>query len=101
MVDCAISFMSYAVFNNIKSYLSFFAAFVIYAAAGLLLGFWGQSTLWRRYIILVAGYATATICVLLFTVIIDYFGLISYFDGDAAGSFGMCYIPSIVFYALL
>lgn len=30
-----------------------------------------------------------------------YFGLVSYFDGDAAGSFGMCYIPSIVFYALL
>jgi L-asparagine transporter-like permease len=30
----------------------------------------------------------------------DYFGLICYFGGDAAGSFGMFYIPSILLYAI-
>lgn len=35
------------------------------------------------------------------TLTLDYFRLVRYFGGDAAGSFGMLYIPSVMFYLLL
>jgi hypothetical protein len=99
--------MSYSIVSNISSYLPFFVAFVFYAAAGFLLGFldvkvgfWSRSGLWKHYLILVVGYTVTTICILLLTVIIDDYGLISYFGGDAAGSFGMLYFPLMVLYAV-
>jgi len=102
-----VALLSRPIGENIRSYLPFFISFIVFAAAGCLLGFldarfgfWTRAGLWKRGLILVIGYAATAITALLLTIIVDYYGLISYFGGDAAGSFGLLYIPSIIFYAV-
>ncbi len=99
------SLMAHSIVTNLRSYLTFLVALVVFTFAGLLLGFfdarlylWNRSGHWKRYLILVVVYAATIMCVTALTVAMDYYGLINYFGGDAAGSFGMYYIPSVAFY---
>jgi len=53
---------------------------------------------WRTYIILNTTYAANVAAAMALTIALDSIGAVTYFGGDAAGSFGMLYIPSILFY---
>ena len=103
----AIHLVSYPVHRFLPSFLPFFVAFVVIAAAGSIVtmvenktGFWERSGRWKRYGILTSSYAAAVVVILLATVGLDYWGFVGYFGGDAAGSFGMLYIPSAIFYVI-
>ena len=61
-------------------------------------GFWSQGGFWPRYFILIGGYWLNIVVILAVTLTLDARGWIGYFGGDAAGSFGMLYIPSAIFY---
>lgn len=99
--------ISYPFVNNIRSFLPFFVAVIVISIASFLLNFlnvklafWSRIQSCKRFLFLSFCYAVTTIIILLLTVLMDYFGLICYFGGDAAGSFGMFYIPSILLYAI-
>lgn len=62
------------------------------------LGFWNQGGFWPRYFMLIGWYWLNILVILAVTLTLDARGWIGYFGGDAAGSFGMLYIPSAIFY---
>jgi hypothetical protein len=57
-----------------------------------------RSGFWTRYFLLNAWYTLNMVLILTITLTLDNYRLVRYFGGDAGGSFGMIYIPSILFY---
>ncbi|MDP3182131.1 MAG: hypothetical protein Q8M54_04855 [Desulfobaccales bacterium] len=103
-----IALSSFSLFSHIDSYYPFFIAFIITVILSYLMGllekrtgYWDRSGYWGKYIILNGLYILNIALILVMTLSLDYFRLIKYFGGDAAGSFGMLYIPSVMFYLLL
>jgi len=64
------------------------------------LGFRSQGGFWPKYFILIGWYWLNIVVILAVTLTLDARGWIGYFGGDAAGSFGMLYIPSAIFYTV-
>jgi hypothetical protein len=100
-----LALASYPVGAYLTSYVPFLAAFVIIPVCAFILAgldarleFWERFGFWKRYFVLTGAYALTMVIVLAVTVTLDFYGLAGYFRGDAAGSFGMLYIPSVVFY---
>ena len=63
--------------------------------------FWSHRRLWGRFVILATAYTVVIGASLVFTCVLDSYRLVAYFGGDAEGSFGLLYFPSIVFYWLV
>jgi hypothetical protein len=83
-------------------------AFVIYGLTGLLLNSWNQSTgfwsnygVWKKYFLLVGMYSLAAILTVISIMALDSIGLARYFGGDAGGSFGLLFFPSMIFYIVI
>jgi hypothetical protein len=55
---------------------------------------------WQTYIILNTAYAANVAAAMAVTIALDSIGAVAYFGGDSAGSFGMLYIPSVLFYLI-
>jgi len=96
---------SYPVWNYFSSYLPFFISFIVVAVYAYFLSFlnlkfsfWERYGHWKRFFVLIAAYAVTIISILTIIVILDDKGLIKYFGGDAGGSFGLLFVPSIIFY---
>lgn len=87
------------------SYYPFLVAFVTTAVVSLAGGilerrynFWEPGGFWQKYFLLMGMYCLNIGVILVITLIMSSYGWISYFGGDAEGSFGMLYIPSAFFY---
>jgi len=100
-----LALASYPVGAYRTSYVPFLAAFTVIAVCAFLLShldarldFWERSGLWRKYFVLTGAYAVTIGLVLAATLTMDAFYLVGYFGGDAAGSFGMLYLPSVIVY---
>lgn len=102
-----IGLISFPLRQYIDSYYPFFIAFIITIIIGFICGalegrydYWHRSGYWKKYFIINGIYLLNIIFILIITLILDCFHFIKYFGGDAAGSFGMLYIPSVIFYLL-
>jgi hypothetical protein len=102
-----IALFSYPVKSYLSSYVPFFVAFVVILASGIALNiietkflFWRDMGHWGRFLILTGSYAFAILVILVITLTLDSYRLIGYFRGDPEGSFGMLYVPSVIFYFL-
>jgi len=102
-----LALASFPLHHHVSSYIPFFLAFAVLAASGAALnvldgrvGFWERMRKWGRFLVIASSYTATIVVILIVTVVLDDFGLIAYFGGDATGSFGMLYIPSIIFYII-
>jgi len=91
-----------------RSYLPFLIAFggmVLFAVAlnviNLRLRVWERVGHWGRFLILSGSYALSVVATLAATLVLDSYGALDYFGGDAEGSFGMLFIPSVLGYFVL
>jgi hypothetical protein len=91
-----------------SSYVPFFIAFAVLGSSAYILGllngafgFWARCSVWKRFGLLVGVYALSVILIVVLVIILDSYGLVKYFGGDAGGSFGLFFIPSIVIYIVL
>lgn len=98
-----IELASHPVNKYFSSYVPFFIAFVVLGASGYVLGllngsfgFWTRYNVWKRFGLLVGVYALSVILIVVLVIILDAYHLVAYFGGDAGGSFGLLFIPSIV-----
>jgi hypothetical protein len=103
-----IGLIRYSLFDYFTSFIPFFVTFVIYGITGLLLNSWNQSTgfwsnygVWKRYFLLVGMYSLAAILTVISIMALDSIGLARYFGGDAGGSFGLLFFPSMIFYIVI
>ena len=64
-------------------------------------GSWRRSGFWTRYFLLNGWYALNMVLILGVTLTLDSFRLMRYIGGDAEGSFGMLYLPSVLLYLVL
>ncbi|HRR40076.1 MAG TPA: hypothetical protein P5244_02470 [Syntrophales bacterium] len=62
---------------------------------------WEYACPWERYYWLAAAYTVQMIVTLIIALILDAYHLIRYYGGDAAGSIGMLFIPSVLFYFIV
>ncbi len=62
---------------------------------------WEDAGPWEKYYWLAAAYTIQMIVTLTITLILDAYHLIRYYGGDAAGSIGMLFIPSVIFYFIV
>jgi hypothetical protein len=102
-----ISLSGYSLVGHLRSYYPFFIALIITALLSLLCGrvegktgYWNRAGYWKKYFVLNGLYILNIFLILSVTLTLHSFGLIGYFGGDPEGSFGMLYIPSIIFYLL-
>ncbi len=96
---------SYPVPHYLTSYIPFFVAFGFTLMFSLFLNvadgaldFWERMGYWGKFATLMGFYSSTILSILIVSVILSSHGMISYFGGDPEGSFGMLYLPSIVFY---
>jgi len=78
----------------------------IITALGVTLGsslypYWKEASLGERYYWLCAAYTAQMVVTLTTVLMLDTYQLIDYYDGDAAGSVGMLFLPSVLFYFAL
>jgi hypothetical protein len=111
LVCFVIQLYSYPVASYLSSYLIYLIAFIFTICGAALLNLlesrfelWSHRGLCGKLILLTIAY-TATIGANLIAIMIfdslNYhlrYGLDLYFGGDAGGSFGLLYVPSIVIY---
>ena len=104
----AICLFSYPVAGYLTSYIPFWVAFALTLIFSLFLNladgaftFWRRVGYWGKFATLMGSYSSTIIAILIISLILSSHGTISYFGGDPAGSFGMLYIPSIVFYGVI
>jgi len=103
-----IGLIRYSIFDYFTSFIPFFVAFIIYGLIGFLLNRWNQSTefwpnfgVWKRYFLLIGMYSLAAILTVILIMVLDSIGLARYFGGDAGGSFGLLFFPSIIFFTII
>ena len=91
-----------------KSYTPFWVAFGITFTLGTLstvvelaTGLWRRSPGWLRFLLLGGLYFINIYAIVDITVYLDQIGKVAYFGGDACGSFGMLYWPSVIMYFLI
>ena len=65
------------------------------------LNYWEQHAFWGRYLLLAAFYAAQMVTLVAVLVLLDALGLLGYFGGDAGGSVGLVFLPSIGMYVAL
>lgn len=102
-----ICLCSYPVIRFLTSYLAFFIPLALTLIFSLFLNladstfaFWKRIKSWGKLGILLGSYTSVVITSLIITLVLSDHGMIDYFDGDPEGSFGMLYIPSIIFYTI-
>lgn len=100
--------LSYPVGKYFSSYLPFFISFAVIAVYAFFLSFlnskfnfWERYGHWKRFFVLIGTYSITIISILIIVVTLDSNGLIQYFGGDAGGSFGLLFLPSIILYFIL
>lgn len=91
-----------------RSYLPFLIAFggiVSFAVAlnviNLKRQVWRRTGHWGKFLLLSGWYALSVAGILAVTLVLDSYGALEYFDGDAEGSFGMLFIPSALGYVVV
>jgi hypothetical protein len=91
-----------------RSYFVFLIAIVeiiLFAGAlhfiNLRLHLWGKTGHWGRFLILIGCYALYVVSTVVVIVVLDTYGALDYFGGDAGGSFVMLFIPSVLGYFML
>ena len=96
---------SYPFRDYLSSYLVFFIPLAFTVAVGFILNlfeskfrFWSTRSHWGRCFIITSAYTGAIGASLIITIVLDSRNLVAYFGGDPEGSFGVLYVPSIVFY---
>ena len=104
----AICLFSYPITRYLTSYIPFFVAFAVTPMFSLFLNladsaftFWRRIGYWGKFATLMGSYALTIIAIVIITLVLSSHGMIGYFGGDPEGSFGMLYIPSIVFYGVV
>jgi hypothetical protein len=97
-----IAFVSYQLKGCFSSYLHFSVAIgvplIVAAALNAVYAkypFWKDMENWGRFSWLTGSYAVVILLLAIITVTLASYGLIGYFRGDAEGSFGMLYLPSL------
>jgi hypothetical protein len=100
--------ISYPMTEHVYSYIPFFIAFLVLGTSGYVLGslnsrfdFWTRYGMWKRCCVLVGMYTLAVGLILVLVVTLDSYRLVTYFGGDAGGSFGLLLLPSIIIYLAL
>jgi hypothetical protein len=63
--------------------------------------YWRRSGFAKRYFLLNGWYLLNVALILALTLSLDSVHLVGFFGGDPEGSFGMLYIPSVLFYLVL
>ena len=98
---------SFSIWAHFSSYLVFFIAFAFTLAFAIALNLmeakrklWSRRGHWGKYVVLTSAYTVAIVASLVVTVTLDSYRLVAYVGGDAGGSFGLLYIPSVLFYWL-
>ncbi len=96
---------SYPLQGYLSSYLVYFIPFGFVLGVAVLLNLcewrlrlWSNSKHWGRLLILGTAYTVAIGASLVVTISLNSRGAVAYFGGDAEGSIGLFYLPSIVFY---
>ena len=92
-------------FSSHLIYLLTATASILFAAAlGVLdriLNLWQKLRFWGKYLIIMATYAVQMILLVMYLMSLDSQGTLKYYGGDACGSIGIMYLPSIAFYILI
>jgi len=102
-------FMIALFFYSLKSYFSSFVPFMI--VFGLTFTFcvtlnkidrewefWNGMHHWGRFGVLMGSYTGLVLSAVFLTDTLHSYGAVRFFGGDPEGSFGMLYLPSVVFY---
>ncbi len=99
---------SHPIYREPSSYVPFAVAFVILGVSGFILErlngtrrFWDRFSVRKRVELLVGAYALSAIAIVFLVVVLDSWGWVGYFGGDAGGSFGLLFFPSILAYLVL
>lgn len=97
--------LGYPLLSHLRSHLLYFVTFSMATLFALLVGyvdrrsrFWKRYAYWGRYLIISGLYALQMILIVLILSVLDYWNLLRYFGGDAGGSVGFLFLPSILFY---
>lgn len=64
------------------------------------MGWWNRCGYWGKYALLCGAYAVEMAAILVVLLLLDAYHILAYFGGDAGGSVGMFFLPSILVYLL-
>lgn len=91
-----------------KSHLLYILAIAISIICSITLGFvddkmdlWNRYEFWGKYLAVMCAYTVQMGLLLMSVLMLDSFRLISYYGGDAGGSIGLLFLPSIVIYLVI
>ena len=62
---------------------------------------WERTGHWGKFFILIGCYSLSVAAILAVTLVLDSYGALDYFGGDAEGSFGMLFVTSVFGYAVV
>lgn len=100
-----IAIAKFPIAGHVKSYLPFAIAFAVTMLVSVLFnlisakrGLWARLGHWGKCCSLAAAYMVNVVAILALTLTLDSLDMIEYFGSCPAGSFGMLYIPSVLFY---
>ena len=93
--------------SYVSSYLVYFIAFAFTLGGAILLNLlesrlrlWSRRRRWGKLIIIATAYTVAIGASFVLTIVLDSYDVVADLGGDAGGSFGLLYLPSIVFYLI-
>jgi len=105
LVFLGIDLARYPIHGFLLSYVPYFVALILFMVFAVFLTFldfkfnwWERMRHWGRFLLLIGSYAITTIAILVIVITLDSWRLIQYFGGDAGGSFGLLFVPSILVY---
>jgi len=101
----ALDLFSHSVMADAASFVPYWVVGGFAVTGILLLEFlehrlriWSQRGLWGKFVVAMSAYSVVIGASLTVTVLLDAFGYVAYFGGDAGGSFGLLYVPSVILF---
>jgi hypothetical protein len=100
--------LTYNSYKYLSSYLTYIIGWSVAIICGTLLNLieskwipWNSMRYWGKYATIMMAYIVTVIVIVSIIIILDEYRIVEYFGGDAGGSFGLLYGPSILGYIIL